>query len=281
MKQVYLRTRGRSPRELRSDTLFGLLSWGVREVYGRDTLERLLAPLDGDDPSPALRVSSAFPFEDAGDGHVHWFPRPVSGDVGDRSSPWVEDRELLAFVSGREPPACGAPGPRAPAGRFFLAEGPAEAHLEAALGFLSRFGLGGGGSSGVGAFDFEIREAEFLRLARAGDQGLLLSLYHPTPAEAAAIVGAAQGDPQVAWRLERRSGVTGGRLLDAAARWQAPVAMLAEGSVLPVARDPAGSSPVVGRADDGGGEFSVRRHGFGFFVPVSGGGSLPGPGGGP
>ena len=26
--------------------------------------------------------------------------------------------------------------------------------------------------------------------------------------------------------------------------------MLAEGSVLPVARDPAGSSPVVGRADD-------------------------------
>lgn len=256
------------PRELRSDTLFGLLMWGVRQVCGRATLERLLAPLDDDPPKTPLCVSSAFPFEERPSGRTHWFPRP--GSAGDE---WMEDRELLAFVAGREPPRCGsAPDGLASATsrRFFLAEGPAEVHLEAALGFLSRFGLGPGGAV---SFDFEIKEAEFLRLARAGEQGYLLSLFHPTAAEAKAIQSAAATDPEIQYRVERRAGVTGGRLNDAADRWQQPLAMLREGAVLPVLGDRSGSAPTVGRAMDGDAEFAVRRNGFGFLVPISGGAS--------
>lgn len=266
MKQIYLIARGRMPQELRSDTLFGLLMWGVRQVCGRAALERLFSPMDNDPPKTPLCVSSAFPFADRKSGRVHWFPRP--GTSGDD---WMEDRELLAFVSGREPPACASAPSMASSqtsGRFFLAEGPAEVHLEAALHFLSRFGLGSGGRVG---FDFEIKEAEFLRLARAGEQGFLLSLFHPTEAESKAIQASAANDPEVQYRVERRAGVTGGRLLDPDRRWQQPVAMLREGAVLPVLRDQPGSAPVVGAAMDGDSEFSVRRNGFGFLVPISGG----------
>ncbi len=280
MKQVYLTYRSRRRRPLRSDTLFGLIAWGVRSVYGPTSVERFLAPLKRDPPEAPLVLTSAFPFVERSDGRVHYFPRPLAMAGGDGARPrsgvaseWIEDRELLAYVSGRTPITAPSRAPDAPRGLFFLATGPHEHYLEAALGFLERFGFGGGGANGDAAFDVELRSAEFLRLAQPNEDALLLSLYAPTSDERTAIQEAAnRGDRLVHYALERRQGAAGGRLLDVARPFKRPVVMMREGSVLPrFGGADAGSSPVVGRVADGGHEHDVYQHGFGFFVPITGG----------
>lgn len=269
MRQVYIEAR--SPfRPLRSDTLFGALVWGVREVYGRGGVGKFLSPLGEDPPRAPLLLTSMFPYLDTPEGRQHWFPRPSALECAGSTNGggWIEDRELLAFVAGREPPDGAAATPSNPTGYYFLAEGRGEPFLEGALSYLERFGFPGS-EHAVVRVDTEV--SEFLRLAKTGERGLLLSLYHPSDDERAAILDQAD-DPGISYRIERRAGVTGGRLLDPARRWQRAVAMIREGAILPVVREPAGSAPVVGEADDGGGPFSVVRYGFGFMVPVVGGG---------
>ncbi len=288
MKQVYLKPRGAGARtELRSDVLFGLIAWAVREVYGRESVERFLAPARRDPPEAPLALTSAFPWVDEPEGRLHYFPRPLSRRAPG-ASPWMEDRELLAFVAGRElaeGSSCGAPrapglawagggarNGRAAGGLFFLAAGPAEhTYLEPALRFLERAGFGGGRSRGLGAYDVELREAEFLRLAQPGELALLLSLYFPTPGERQAIQAAAESGRPVCYALERRRGVVGGRLQRAERPFKRAVAMLREGSILPCAGAPScGTSPVVGEVEHDGERIAVLQHGFGFLVPVTG-----------
>ncbi|MBI4879524.1 MAG: hypothetical protein HY812_07690 [Planctomycetes bacterium] len=287
MKQVYLKPRGGARTELRSDVLFGLIAWAVREVYGRDSIERFLAPARRDPPEAPLALTSAFPYADEAEGRLHYFPRPLSRR-GAGASPWMEDRELLAFVAGREVAdrtSCGewlaardawegggSRNGRAAGGLFFLAAGPAEhTYLEPALRFLERTGFGGGRSNGLGAYDVELREAEFLRLAQPGELALLLSLYFPTPGERQAIQAAAEGGLPIHYALERRRGVVGGRLQRAERPFKRAVAMLREGSILPCASAPScGCSPVVGEVEEDGERIAVIQHGFGFLVPVTG-----------
>lgn len=298
MKQVYLKPRGGFRAPLRSDTLFGLITWGVRQVYGRASVERFLEPLSQEPAQAPLVVTSAFPYREGPRGRVHYFPRPLPSYSGNGSAgAWIEERELLAYVTGHSGPASGTepslPAPRIDqewraggpvhriddGGLFFFAEGSKVHYLEAALGFLERFGFGGQGSTGRGAFQVELHDTEFLRLAQPGELALLLSLYHPTSDERQAIAtaaGATDGSSarRVHYRIERRRGVAGGRLAPVEKRYKPAVAMLTEGSVLPYAGGAsAGRSPTVGTMLDGGQEFNVVQHGFGFFVPIAGGAS--------
>ena len=166
LKQVYLKPRGRLPGELRSDTLFGLIAVGVREVHGREAVDRFLAPLFEEGAEPPLLLTSAFPYVTRDGARVHYFPAPI-----DRAAPGVrsliEDRELLALVAGRDVESRSVE-PGRPDGWFFLAQGRGETLLEGALGYLEQSGFGGRASSGGGAFEVELCEAEFLRTAQPG-----------------------------------------------------------------------------------------------------------------
>lgn len=260
MKQVYLTPQGRWPRgELRSDTLFGWIAIAIREVCGREVLERFLEPLRRDPPEAPLRITSAFPFAEGEAGRVHHSPAPLTG-AGE-----AEARS----ESGRRPASAAAAQPRT--GLFFLAEGPGESYLEAALGYLERAGFGSGASTGGGAYRIEMREAEFLRTARPGEMGLLLSLYLPTDAERVAIAAAARRGEDVAYALCRRRGIAGRGRFQGDRPYKRAVTMMTEGSVLPVGSASPGCAPVVAELHDGDASFGVVQHGFGFFVPLSGG----------
>lgn len=280
MKQIYLRPRSGVRSPLRSDTLFGLIVWGVRQVYGPGSVERFLAPLQKDVPQAPLVITSAFPYVERDGERVHFFPRPLSHRQPGLSD-WIEDRELLAFVTGHglksgvdgtigDPQRLGL-DPTASSGLFFLASGPCEHYLEAALGFLESFGFGGRGSVGHGAFEIELKEAQFLRLAQPGELSLLLSLYAPSADERAAIAAAAAiADSPVWYGVERRRGVVGGRLMAHPRPFKRAMAMLTEGSILPRAGgESCGEATEVGRAEDSQGGFPLLQHGFGFLVPLA------------
>ncbi|MFG0318008.1 MAG: hypothetical protein ACF8XB_12090 [Planctomycetota bacterium JB042] len=260
MKRVVLRPRGGRARPLRSDTLFGLLAWGVREVVGGGALDRLLEPPSDAGDEPALVVTSAFPCE----AERSWFPRPVDEGPG-----LQDDATLLARIGGGAPAAAPSPPPPAPHDLFFLAYGRAEPWLEGALRYLERAGFGGGAARGDSGYDVTLEETTFVRPARPGELGLLLSLCFPTPTERAALVAAARERSDVRYEVERRRGVVGGRRLSVARPFKKAVTMLREGSVLPVAG--VGAAPVVGRVEAEGEAFDVRQPGYGFFVPWTGG----------
>jgi len=266
LKQVYLTPRVHTFTPLRSDTLFGLIAWGVRMIYGRNSVARFC------DRPPVF--TSTFPFLDSDQGRVHYFPRPLErGTRPAARAPWIHESAFLDFVAGKEAPLPDDDVPfpcRGRGGLWFLADGPGEHYLDAALGFLERFGFGGQGSTGGNAFDVEIREAEFLRVARTGELSVLLSLYLPTPAERRVIVSTArQPGSTVRYVLERRQGVAGGRLMQADGRQKKAVAMLREGSIVPCSSEgPVGALPAVGEGADAEGTFPVLQNGRAFLVPL-------------
>jgi CRISPR-associated protein Csm4 len=59
--------------ELRSDTLWGLICWGIRLMYGEKSLTDFLASYSND---PELTISSAFPFKRYGKDTLLYFPLP-------------------------------------------------------------------------------------------------------------------------------------------------------------------------------------------------------------
>lgn len=75
MKTVYLTPRGAFRNELHSDTLFGLICWGIRQVYSEAVLEELLAAFASGEPPFVL--SSAFPYRQEEGEAKHYLPRPL------------------------------------------------------------------------------------------------------------------------------------------------------------------------------------------------------------
>lgn len=60
MKTVYLEPKATFKTDLQSDTLFGLICWGIRQVFSEQKLEELLAQFAAG--TPPFLLSSAFPF---------------------------------------------------------------------------------------------------------------------------------------------------------------------------------------------------------------------------
>lgn len=75
MKIIYLIPEGGYATELRSDTLWGMLCWGIRHLWGEAELEKFIerASLG----RPDFIISSAFPYKQHGTERIPFFPNPL------------------------------------------------------------------------------------------------------------------------------------------------------------------------------------------------------------
>lgn len=76
MKIIYLEPRSAFTGEYRSDTLWGLICWGIRMIFSEEKLKEFIATYSTQ--SPALKVSSAFRYKDTADGRIRFYPKPMS-----------------------------------------------------------------------------------------------------------------------------------------------------------------------------------------------------------
>lgn len=78
MKIIYLKPLSGYATPLRSDTLWGLLCWGIRHLWGEEGKEGLTAFLDACNKSnPPFVVSSAFPCKRYNKDWIPFFPNPL------------------------------------------------------------------------------------------------------------------------------------------------------------------------------------------------------------
>lgn len=78
MKIIYLKPLSGYATPLRSDTLWGLLCWGIRHLWGDEGKEGLTAFLDACIKSnPPFVVSSTFPCKRYNKGWIPFFPNPL------------------------------------------------------------------------------------------------------------------------------------------------------------------------------------------------------------
>jgi len=79
MKIVYLYPKSTFRTEFHSDTLWGILCWAIRMVYGNDELERILNSYI--EKKPEFIISSTFPFVKKNDEKFHYLPKPITKEI--------------------------------------------------------------------------------------------------------------------------------------------------------------------------------------------------------
>lgn len=75
MKIIYLKPLSGYATPLRSDTLWGLLCWGIRHLWGEEELTDFIQKCNGG--NPPFVVSSTFPCKKYGDRWIPFFPNPL------------------------------------------------------------------------------------------------------------------------------------------------------------------------------------------------------------
>lgn len=75
MKVVYLQPRSARRTELRSDTLWGLLCWGIRYVWDESTLSAMINQFNLG--APPFLLSSAFPYRADKESRTLFLPKPL------------------------------------------------------------------------------------------------------------------------------------------------------------------------------------------------------------
>lgn len=75
MKIIYLKPLSGYATPLRSDTLWGLLCWGIRHLWGEEELEDFIKKCN--DGKPPFVVSSTFPCKKYGEHWIPFFPNPL------------------------------------------------------------------------------------------------------------------------------------------------------------------------------------------------------------
>lgn len=75
MKIVYLKPKSSFRNPLRSDSLFGLLCWGIEQVFGEEKLKSALNNFK--ERKPPFLISSAFPFKEQQGRKIRYFPKPT------------------------------------------------------------------------------------------------------------------------------------------------------------------------------------------------------------
>lgn len=75
MKIVYLVPETGFTTELRSDTLWGIVCWGIRNIYGQGALEEFIGTCKSG--NPAFIISSAFPFIEENGAKSYFLPKPM------------------------------------------------------------------------------------------------------------------------------------------------------------------------------------------------------------
>lgn len=74
-KIVYLKPLGAYNTHMRSDTLWGILCWGIRLLYGKEEVEKFIEEYRSNEPT--LVLSSVFVFRIENGEKVLFFPNPV------------------------------------------------------------------------------------------------------------------------------------------------------------------------------------------------------------
>lgn len=111
MKIVYLTPKAAFRNSLRSDSLFGLLIWGIREIHGLDRVEEIIQGfVEG---KPPFILSSAFPFRTDEGKRSLFFPKPVIKPMRLQATPevmvkykdykkilWLPEEIFSQFVKG-------------------------------------------------------------------------------------------------------------------------------------------------------------------------------------
>ncbi len=75
MKIIYLIPLGGFSTHLRSDTLWGMLCWGIRYLWGASELEQFIKACAGGNPE--FVISSTFPYKQHGRDKIPFFPNPL------------------------------------------------------------------------------------------------------------------------------------------------------------------------------------------------------------
>ncbi|GJQ64191.1 MAG: hypothetical protein SCALA702_32440 [Melioribacteraceae bacterium] len=76
MKIVYLKQKSSFKNNLRSDTLWGLICWGIKTIYSEENLESFLG---GYSEGRVVKLSSAFPYKNSIDkDKIRFYPKPIS-----------------------------------------------------------------------------------------------------------------------------------------------------------------------------------------------------------
>lgn len=75
MNIIYLMPRSGYVTDLRSDTLWGSICWGIRYLWGETELTAFLKRCD--DGKPDFVISSAYPFKQHGKEFIPFFPNPL------------------------------------------------------------------------------------------------------------------------------------------------------------------------------------------------------------
>ncbi|WP_038028882.1 type III-A CRISPR-associated RAMP protein Csm4 [Thermonema rossianum] len=104
LKVIRLRPESAFRTDLRSDTLWGLICWGIRAVYGNERLEAFLNAYQ-QGGQPPLLLSSAFPYvkDESNGAHFEYFlPKPLflPQAEGMRKGGSIEERK--AEATGRK-----------------------------------------------------------------------------------------------------------------------------------------------------------------------------------
>lgn len=76
MKIVFLTPRSSFRNQLKSDSLFGLLIWGIEKIHGEEVVAEIIN--DCINNQPPFLLSSAFPFKLENGKRVLYFPKPVN-----------------------------------------------------------------------------------------------------------------------------------------------------------------------------------------------------------
>ena len=74
MKIAYLTPKSSFRENLRSDTLWGLLCWGIKTVFSEEDLTNFLSEYNNGN---GLKISSTFRFFDIEKKRIHFFPKPI------------------------------------------------------------------------------------------------------------------------------------------------------------------------------------------------------------
>lgn len=101
LKVIRLRPESAFRTDLRSDTLWGLICWGIRAVYGNERLEAFLNGYKQGEPP--LLLSSAFPYAQDENGRIEYLlPKPLflPQVEGMRKATSLEERK--AEATGRK-----------------------------------------------------------------------------------------------------------------------------------------------------------------------------------
>jgi CRISPR-associated protein Csm4 len=101
-KIIYLKPLSTYRTSLRSDTLWGILCWAIRNVYGNEALERFIKKYETADIDEILTISSTYPYLENNGEKIPFFPLPLlqlSSSSEKATLPIIQAKKKMSKIS--------------------------------------------------------------------------------------------------------------------------------------------------------------------------------------